>query len=115
MEDIQEKLPMILAGIIAIAFCVFTIIFIENYDKVYFTKIDNTKIEKISSSDDMKYEYSLDCYDENGNKKEINFKTARELREDAYLKLQVRTFGVHSWEEVEYNELPDKVKMIYDK
>ena len=52
--------------------------------------------------------------DENGKKKEIKFKTSRELREDAYLKLEVMLLtGVHSWEEVQYNELPDKVKANY--
>lgn len=114
MEDIQEKLPMILAGIIAIAICIFAFVFIENYEKTYFTRIDNTKIEKISSSDDMKYEYTLDCYSESGKKKEIKFKTTRELRNDAFLKLQVRTFGVYSWEEVQFNELPEKVKLSYE-
>jgi len=58
----------------------------------------------------MKYEYTLDCYNENGKKKEIKFKTSRELKEDAYLMLEVRTFGVHTWKEVQRNELPEKVK-----
>lgn len=59
----------------------------------------------------MKYEYTLDSYKENGKKKEIKFKTSRELREDAYLILEVKTFGVHSWKEVQANELPEKVKI----
>ena len=58
----------------------------------------------------MKYEYILDCYNENGNKKEIKFKTSRELRAAAFLMLEVRTFGVHAWKEVQANELPEKVK-----
>jgi len=64
----------------------------------------------ISATDEMKYEYTLDCYNENGKKKEIKFKTSRELKEDAYLMLEVRTFGVHTWKEVQTNELPEKVK-----
>ena len=55
MEDIQEKLPMILAGIVAIVICVLAFYFIENYEGMYYTQIDNTRIERISSSDDMKY------------------------------------------------------------
>ena len=52
--------------------------------------------------------------DENGKIKELKFKTSRELRENAYLKLEVMLLtGVHSWEEVQYNELPDKVKANY--
>ena len=58
----------------------------------------------------MKYEYTLDSYNENGKKKEIKFKTSRELKEDAYLMLEVRILGVHSWKEVQVNELPEKVK-----
>lgn len=78
--------------------------------------IDNTKIEKVSSNDDMKYKYTLKCYKENGKEKEITFKTSRELREDAYLKLEVRSIGgVNAWEEVQYNELPEKVKAVYSK
>ena len=44
-------------------------------------------------------------------KKEIKFKTSRELKEDSYLKLEVMvTRGVKTWEEVQANELPEKVK-----
>lgn len=110
MDSIKEKMPMIIAIIVAIAICCVALYFLENYESVYYTQIDNSKIAKITSSDDMKYEYTLDCYNENGKKKEIKFKTSRELREDAYLILEVRTFGVHTWEEVQVNELPEKVK-----
>lgn len=110
MEYIKEKIPMIIAAIIAIAICVIVFCFLENYDEVYYTKIDNTKIQSVSATDDMKYEYTLDSYNENGNKKEIKFKTSRELRESAYLMLEVKTFGVHSWKEVQENELPIKVQ-----
>ena len=87
MESLKEKLPMIIAVVVAIAICVATLYFFENYESVYYTQIDNTKIEKLSSTDDMKYEYTLDCYNENGKKKELKFKTSRELKEDAFLKL----------------------------
>ena len=110
MEDIKEKIPMIIAAIVAIAICVIGFYFLENYEAVYYTQIDNTKIQSISATDDMKYEYTLDSYNENGKKKEIKFKTSRELKEDAYLMLEVRTLGAHSWKEVQVNELPEKVK-----
>lgn len=110
MDSIKEKIPMIIAVIVAIALCGVAFYFLENYESVYYTQIDNTKIQSISATDEMKYEYTLDCYNENGNKKEIKFKTSRELREDAYLMLEVRTFGVHSWKEVQANELPEKVR-----
>ena len=94
----------ILTGIGIVTFlacCGIGYYYFENYEEIYFTQIDNTKIEKLSSSSDMKYEYTLDCFDKNGKKKEIKFKTSRELREQAYLKLTVKLFGVHSWEEVQ--------------
>lgn len=113
MEDIKEKIPMIIALIVAIVICVGAFYFLESYETVYYTKIDNTKIQSISATDDMKYEYTLDCYNENGKKKELKFKTSRELKENAYLMLKVRVMGVHTWQEVQYNELPEKVKTNY--
>ena len=51
------------------------------------------------------------AYDKNGKEKEVQFKTSRELREDAYLELEIMaTRGVVNWKEVQVNELPDKVK-----
>ena len=61
------------------------------------------------------HEYTLDSYNKNGKKKQIKFKTNRELREEAYLMLEVTSMGVHSWKEVQYNELPEKVKTNYEK
>lgn len=111
MDSMKEKIPMIIAVIVAIAICGIVFFIMENYESVYYTQIDNTKIQSISATDDMKYEYTLDCYNENGKKKEIKFKTSRELKEDAYLMLEVRTFGVHAWKEVQVNELPERVKI----
>mgnify|MGYP000475355471 CR=1 FL=1 len=115
MDSMKEKIPMIIAVIVAIAICGIVFFIMENYESVYYTQIDNTKIQSISATDDMKYEYTLDCYNENGKKKEIKFKTSRELKEEAFLKLEVKTLGVHSWEEVQYDELPKKVQTNYTK
>ena len=87
MESLKEKIPMIIAVVVAIAICVAILYFFENYEATYYTQIDNTKIEKLSSTDDMKYKYTLECYNEKGKKKELKFKTSRELKEDAFLKL----------------------------
>ena len=59
MESLKEKIPMIIAVVVAIAICVAILYFFENYESAYFTQIDNTKIEKLSSTDDMKYKYYL--------------------------------------------------------
>lgn len=108
----KEKLPVIIGTILFIILCGTVLFYMENYDKVYYTRIDNTKIEKLSSKE---YEYRLMTYDKNGHKKELKFKTSRELRETAFLELEVRIMGVHSWKEVQYEELPQKVQEKYKK
>lgn len=111
MDSIKEKMPMIIAIIVAIALCGVAYYFLVYQQSNYYTQIDNSKIASIPETGGMKYEYTLDCYSENGKKKEIKFRTSRELKEDSYLKLEVMvTRGVKSWEEVQVNELPDKVK-----
>lgn len=83
---------------------------LENYDEYFYTKIDNSKLQELSSGEYMKYEYTLDCYNKKGKKRKLHFKTSRQLREGACLSLEVRSGGVHKWEEVEYNDLPEKVQ-----
>ena len=84
----------------------------ENYDEFFYTKVDNSRVKELNvrADDEMKYEYSLDCYDENGGKKEQKFKTVRELREGAYLSVEVWFMGVRGWEEVEFEALPERVR-----
>lgn len=89
--------------------------YLQGYENVYYTKIDNTKVQEVSAnsdSSDLKYEYTLDCYNKDGKKRNLKFKTFRILKEDAYLLLEVRALGVHKWEEVQYNDLPQKVQEI---
>ena len=113
MEDFKEKLPIIIAVIIVIALMALTYYFLVVHKDIYYTQIDNTKIEEVSKSDDMKYQYTLTAYDKNGNKKEVQFKTTRELREGAYLELEVMQLrGVIKWKEVQPEELPDEVKKV---
>ena len=111
MEDFKEKIPMIIAVIIVIALAVGAYYFLVVHKDQYYTQIDNTKIEELSGSDDMKYQYTLTAYSKNGKEKEIQFKTSRELREGAYLELDVMQMrGVVNWREIEQNNLPDDVK-----
>ncbi len=111
MEDFKEKIPMIIAVIIVIALAVGAYYFLVVHKDLYYTQIDNTKIEEISGSDDMKYQYTLTAYNKNGKEKEVQFKTSRELREDAYLELDIMQMrGVVNWREVQVEELPDDVK-----
>lgn len=111
MEDFKEKLPIVIAVIIVIALAVGAYYFLVVHKEQYYTQIDNTKIEEVSGSDDMKYQYTLTAYNKNGKSKEIQFKTSRELREDAYLELDVMQIrGVVDWKEVQQDELPEDVK-----
>lgn len=106
----KDKLFIVIGVLLFFVGCGVGLYYLENYDAIYYTRIDNSKVEKLSTSDVMKYEYKLDCYSKNGNKKELKFKTSRELREDAYISLNVKTFGVHKWQEVQEEDLPPKVK-----
>ena len=111
MEDFKEKIPIIIAVIIVIALAVGAYYFLVEHKALYYTQIDNTKIEEISGSDDMKYQYTLTAYNKNGKEKEVQFKTSRELREGAYLELDVMQMrGVVNWREVQEDDLPDDVK-----
>lgn len=114
MESIKEKLPMVIAVVVAIGILALAYYFMFIHQEAYYTQIDNEKIEQISTSDDMKYEYTLTAYNSNGKEKEVKFKTSRELREDAYLELDViKGRGVVDWREVQYEELPEKVQENY--
>ena len=111
MEEFKEKLPIIIAVIIVIALLVGAYYFLVLHKDLYYTQIDNTKIEEISGTDDMKYQYTLTAYNKNGKEKEVQFKTSRELREGAYLELDIMQMrGVVNWREVQQNELPEDVK-----
>ena len=111
MEDFKEKIPMIIAIIIVIALIVGAYYFLVVHKEQYYTQIDNSKIEEISGTDDMKYQYTLTAYSKNGKEKEVEFKTSRELREGAYLELDVMQMrGVVNWREVQANELPKDAK-----
>ena len=115
MDSFKEKLPIIIAVIIVIALIVGAYYFLVIHKELYYTKIDNTKIEQLSTTDDMKYQYTLKAYNKNGKEKEVKFKTSRELREGAYLELDfMQMRGVINWREVEENKLPEDVKTKLD-
>lgn len=87
----------------------------------YYSQIDNSKIEQTESAGgvinfegSMDFSYTLRCYDEDGNEKDITFGTSRELKEDAFIRLTVMPIrGVLEWIEVQYDELPAVVQKEY--
>lgn len=114
MEDVKDKLCLAALIIIFITLCGLAYYFLVYQTKEYYVQIDNTKVELLTTTDNMKYRYTLTAFNEAGKEKEIEFKTTRELREGAYLKLDVMAFrGVVSWNEVQEDELPDKVREVY--
>lgn len=100
----------IIAAMLIIGGVVFGLYHMENYDKFYYTKVDNSQVSELPASHDMKYEYRLDSYDENGKRKTLKFQASKELREDAYLMLEVKSTGVHKWEEVQLDDIPEEAQ-----
>lgn len=115
MESLKRAFPIVIGVIVICVMVGFGYYLLVYQGSDYYTQIDNTKLERLSTTDDMKYEYTLTAYEKNGKEKEVKFKTSRELREDAYLKLEYMLLrGVKTWEEVQANELPEKVKIVFN-
>lgn len=113
--NLKEKLPIIIGVIVFVILCGVSYYYIFEKDYTYYTQIDNTKIKELDTSSSMKYEYNLEMYDTNGNQKKIKFKTSRNLREGAFLKVKYYFIsGVNKWEEVDSENLPKKVKSKYN-
>ncbi|NBJ69029.1 MULTISPECIES: YxeA family protein [Clostridia] len=60
------------------------------------------------------YEYSLTGYDKSGEKHEVTFTASKQLRETAYLKVITKRTYVDSWKEVQFKELPSKVRAKFE-
>lgn len=83
----------------------------------YYVKIDNAYVSQNESTDDIvhltssePYLYELEAVNAAGDKAKIKFGSSHELRQDAYLKLDVQPIrGVVGWSEVSADSLPSKV------
>ncbi len=88
----------------------------------YYTQVDNARTEELESrggvidpTGGMSLLYRLPAYDEQGNGREVSFGTERQLREGAYLKLEVEPIrGVVGWKEVSFDELPQEAQAHLD-
>ena len=88
----------------------------------YYTQVDNSRIERVHSSGGvidltggLEYSYTLVAYKENGAAEDVSFGMSRELREGAFLRLEVAPVrGVVGWSEVRYDELPEPVRRYYE-
>lgn len=89
----------------------------------YYTQISNSNVKasgseegviNLSGDGGLDFSYTLPAYDENGREKEITFGASKELREGAFICLQVMPVrGVLNWSEVSYEELPAAVQERY--
>jgi len=113
MENFKSRILVVIGILLFVGITIGIFYYMENYESIYYTKIDNTKITKLETTSDMKYEYTLNSYNKNGQSKKLKFKTVRELKDKAYIKLVVKATGVNKWEEVKFDELPEKVQSIY--
>ncbi|EKF50884.1 YxeA family protein [Lactococcus garvieae] len=68
------------------------------------------KIREDGGQQLTRYNYKMDGLDSKGKKKELEFMSHHNLRHEAYLKvLNNNKKGVISWEEVQRNDIPEKV------
>lgn len=56
------------------------------------------------------YDYTLTGFDKKGKESEVNFYAGKELRKDAYLRIYTKGKYVKTWEEVQFEDIPDKAK-----
>lgn len=86
----------------------------------YYVKIDNARISENESSGGVinlgssePYLYKLEAVNAAADRAEIEFGTSRELRQDAFLKLDLQPIrGVVGWSEVSEDALPPKAEEI---
>lgn len=77
----------------------------------YYTRVVN---DEVWVNHQERYVYTLDAYTDKGKKRSLTFTSSKQLREGAYLELYVARFrGVTYWQEVPYDELPERVKRVY--
>lgn len=56
------------------------------------------------------YNYTLPAYNKDGKERELEFMAQKNLRKDAYLKMYVKKDGVSSYDEVKFDEIPEKAQ-----
>lgn len=82
----------------------------------YYVQITVDGKEEVAKSSDGKimgrnYKYKLVGFDKEGKEKELEFSAQKNLRKDSFLLVYYsEEKGVKSWEEVEKDNLPTKVK-----
>lgn len=66
-------------------------------------------VEQAGGEEYIRYFYQLPAYDKDGNERNVDFYSSKNLRNDAYLKIYYKNKkGVTSYEEVKQSEVPEK-------
>lgn len=117
----KGKKRVIIATAIVVALAAVLLVIVSQTNMLlageYYVKINNAHISEndsaggvinLRSSEPNIYE--LDAVNEQGDEAKLEFGTSRELREGAYIKVEVQPIrGVVSWSEVSAEELPPNV------
>ncbi|WP_088815228.1 MULTISPECIES: YxeA family protein [Listeria] len=86
-----------------------------NYNHIgadtYYTKITTDGEKENEHAQSTRYNYSLPGFNEDGEKKELDFSAIKNLRKGAYLKIYTKPIkGVTSYEEVQKADIPKEAQ-----
>lgn len=118
-KSVKIGLAVLAVAVLAgTALFMLTRIFDTGSAEIYYVQIDNSRIAEnhstggvIDFTGGLAYHYTLPAFDAAGNERTLDFGMSRELREGAFLRLEVMPVrGVVNWEEVQYSELPGPVQ-----
>lgn len=104
----KKAIGSIIFVIALIISSVYLLFWWNDYDAFYYAKVENPQVKELGSMSVMKYEYTIDAYSDSGKKKSLSFKTYYPLLEGDYLKLEVRSMGVHHYDVISEDEIPSQ-------
>ena len=113
MNKYRKAGIILIVGVLAVLFM--TVAFLTTQtNEDYYAQVDNRWVTEIAPHGLMNYKYSLVAYNSSGEAKDITFETSKILKDQAFINLKVAPIrGVLTWAEINYEELPEKVKDIY--
>ena len=118
-SDMKKIIFAIGAVFLALLIVCGVMMFSKNGAGYCYTKVDSSCMKEQSGvrtgvvdfTGGMKYLYTQPAYKDNGDAQTVTFGSNKVLREGAYLKLTVSVVrGVTDWEEVKFEDLPEKVQ-----